>query len=316
MLTRKRKVQNLEDVVKRMNELDLAVDVIPCFVARDLGNLPPITFGSLDVSVLLTKIESLNDEVLLMRGAMKCQQTTPEALTKVCSETISRVHKLESEMLGVRSPGCPDVNMKVTASCQRRKAQGKPVVCPTKVTVTLPLVEPHVTRNVDSAVNPGPVETDSETDSQCRWSTVVKKTSKRTSNLCAEQSSPVVSVKKARKPVIGSAKVASITAVVKRKRKANVFATRFPPDQSADDLKRYLDGKLNVSVTCSQLKSKYPEYYRSFYVSAEVDDPKVFLDGHIWPEGIFVRWYKPSEKTHCSNTRKTDSMDDDSNGDT
>ena len=38
---------------------------------------------------------------------MKCQQTTPEALTKVCSETISRVHKLEGEMLGVRSAGCP-----------------------------------------------------------------------------------------------------------------------------------------------------------------------------------------------------------------
>ena len=160
---------------------------------------------------------------------MKCQQTRSVALTKVCSETISRVHKLEGEMLGVRYPGCPDVNMKVTASCQRRKAQGKHVVCPTKVPVALPLVQPPVTNNVDSAVDPGPVETDSETDSQCCWSTVVKKTSKRTSNLCAEQSSPVVSVKKARKPVIGSAKVASITTVVKRKRKANVFVTRFPP---------------------------------------------------------------------------------------
>ena len=114
----KKHVQNLEDIVKRMNELDSAVDVIPGFVARDLGNLPPITFDSLDVSVLLTKIESLNDEVLLMRGAMKCQQTTSEALTNVCSETISRVHKLEGEMLGVRSPGCPDVSMKVTPSCQ------------------------------------------------------------------------------------------------------------------------------------------------------------------------------------------------------
>ena len=191
------------------------------------------------------------------------------------------------------------------------------MVCPTKVkvTVALPLVEPDATRNVDSTVDPGPVETDSETDSQCRWSTVVKKTNKRASNVRAEQTSPVVSVKKARKPVIGSAKVASINAVVKRKRKANVFATRFPPDQSADNLKRYLDGKLNVNVTCLLLKSKYPEYYRTFYVSAEVDDPKVFLDGHIWPEGSFIRWFKPSEKVQRSNTRKTDYMDDDSNGD-
>ena len=112
---------------------------------------------------------------------MKCQQTTSEALKKVCSETISRVHKLEGEMLGMRSPGCPDVNVRVTAKCKKRKAQGTPVVCPTKskVTVALPLVEPAVTRHVDTAVDPGPVETDSETDSQCRWSTIVKKTSNR-----------------------------------------------------------------------------------------------------------------------------------------
>ena len=61
MLTRKgpkKFFQNLEDVVKRTNELDSAVDVIPCFIARNLGNLPLIMFDSLDASVLVTKIES------------------------------------------------------------------------------------------------------------------------------------------------------------------------------------------------------------------------------------------------------------------
>ena len=27
-------------------------------------------------------------------------------------------------------------------------------------------------------------------------------------------------------------------------------------------------------------------------MSAEVEDPKVLLDGHIWPESIYVRWYR------------------------
>ena len=85
--------------------------------------------------------------------------------------------------------------------------------------------------------------------------------------------------------------------------------------QNADDLNRYLDGKLNLNVTCLLLKCKYPENYWSFYVSAEVDDPKVFLDGHIWPEDIFVRWFKPSDKVQM-NSSKADYMDDDSNGDT
>ena len=35
---------------------------------------------------------------------MKCQQTTSEALTKVFSETISRGHKLEGEILVCRLP--------------------------------------------------------------------------------------------------------------------------------------------------------------------------------------------------------------------
>ena len=74
--------QNLDDVVKRLNELDPESEVIPCFVARDLGNLPPITFNSIDVSVLLAKIESMHDEVQLMRAGMTCQQTTAETLKK------------------------------------------------------------------------------------------------------------------------------------------------------------------------------------------------------------------------------------------
>ena len=66
----KKNVQNLDDCVKRLNELDPESEVIPCFVARDLGNLPPITFNSIDVSVLLAKIESMHDEVQLLRADM------------------------------------------------------------------------------------------------------------------------------------------------------------------------------------------------------------------------------------------------------
>ena len=86
----KKNVQNLDDVVKRLNELDPEREVIPFFVARDLGNLPPITFNSIDVSVLLAKIESMHDEVQLMRAGMTCQQSTAETLKrsvkKRCSE--------------------------------------------------------------------------------------------------------------------------------------------------------------------------------------------------------------------------------------
>ena len=81
--------------------------------------------------------------------------------------------------------------------------------------------------------------------------------------------------------MIGSASVKGMTAAVKRKRRANIFATRFSPDQCPDELKSYLDKTLNVSVTCTQLDSKYPESYTSFYISAEVDNPNVFMNEQI-----------------------------------
>ena len=61
-------------------------------------------------------------------------------------------------------------------------------------------------------------------------------------NAAVQQRNPATSVK------ITKHKVASLLAAGKRRRKANVFATRFVPDQSADDLKRYLEHKLNISV--------------------------------------------------------------------
>ena len=41
-------------------------------------------FNSIDVSLLLMKTESLNDEVLLLRAGMTCQQTTAETLKCYC----------------------------------------------------------------------------------------------------------------------------------------------------------------------------------------------------------------------------------------
>ena len=49
------------------------------------------------MSVLLAKIESMHDEVQLMRAGVTCQQTTAETLKKVCEETVLRMDVLESK---------------------------------------------------------------------------------------------------------------------------------------------------------------------------------------------------------------------------
>ena len=64
--------------MKRFNELDPDADTTPLFVASNLGNLPPITFDSIDVSVLLTKLERLTDQVAMLQTGLAAQTTVTE----------------------------------------------------------------------------------------------------------------------------------------------------------------------------------------------------------------------------------------------
>ena len=61
-------VNNLRDICQLLEEKGDAK--LPDFVALDLGNLPPITFNHLDVSVLLSKIEKLSCNVNFLKEGM------------------------------------------------------------------------------------------------------------------------------------------------------------------------------------------------------------------------------------------------------
>ena len=102
--------------------------------------------------------------------------------------------------------------------------------------------------------------------------------------------------KKASQMRVGSATTNKITAT-KRKRLANLFATRFSPDLTCTDLESYLCDVSKIHTKCEKLESKHPDSYSSFYVRAECDDPEVFINQEIWPEGIYFRWFKP-RKNH------------------
>ena len=243
----KKNVQNLDDVVKRLNELDPESDVIPCFVARDLGNLPPITFNSIDVSVLLAKIESMHDEVQLLRAGMTCQQTTAETLKQVCEETVSRMDMLESKTSGLSCSSCDDyvtrntesqhVNPIINEGCQMT-VELHPVAAsvdsarapvPVKAVNSVPVRVNSVPVLVNNTPATVPVETGiNSTRNDERWSTVVRKGVKRRATPEVDiQRNPLSPVTRMKQPVIGRAKVAGIVAAERRKKKANIFASRF-----------------------------------------------------------------------------------------
>ena len=190
----------------------------------------------------------------------------------------------------------------LSSSCAPQAVALPPVVQPSSSCAPLAVALPPVVQtsialpSVAHGVLPtmvSPTET---------WSTVVRSRPKRPPGLIAAVKPPP---SKAKKPVIRTARATGIAAVDKRKRRANIFASRFAPDQCPVALKRYLDSALQTSVTCTKLDTKHPDEYSSFLVVADVDNPRSLLDGQLWPENIFVRWYRPaSNKDDCESQER------------
>ena len=83
-------------VVLCVHEYDSTVDIpLPCFVASNLADLPPITFDSIDVSVLQLKWERLADDVTILKSGLQSHGESTQGLTDVCQDTAARIAELE-----------------------------------------------------------------------------------------------------------------------------------------------------------------------------------------------------------------------------
>ena len=81
--------------------------------------------------------------------------------------------------------------------------------------------------------------------------------------------------------------------------KANVFATRYKPDTTEDDVKSDLkaDPRIkDLDICVEKVKTKY-DTYASFPVTCvcKEDESKLFYMQDLWPPGILYREWK--EKT-------------------
>ena len=68
--------------------------------------------------------------------------------------------------------------------------------------------------------------------------------------------------------------------------------SRKSPD-TCDDILVYLNSRLSVKlpVKVSSLETKH-DSYASFHITCECNNPSVFMDPFLWPEDIFVRWWR------------------------
>ena len=76
------------------------------------------------------------------------------------------------------------------------------------------------------------------------------------------------------------------------KRLARLYVTKFAPDYTEDELKAYIKRKIKIDAKCTKMVSRSPEFYSSFKVEAQCEDPNIFMDPATWTKGIYYNWYR------------------------
>ncbi|KAJ8050291.1 hypothetical protein HOLleu_03433 [Holothuria leucospilota] len=290
-ITRKggnKKHKNLEDIITKIKEV--TVSELPLFVAKDLRQLPQP-----HMSPILAK---LND---IQTNFSAITSTVHDHVKDTFWESFSKIDKRLS-LLESNTSFQSNVNPQPTTLAERISSNptrasetelctSSDKYCAQAICTTGSPESNVITMATD--VNTG---TDTSITTDATWSSIVRQGGKRRvvpyntdSHVKAEQQNQ----KQKKKPMVGKASATGFTSV-KRKRIANVFATRFSPEVDTDELKDYLEEKLSLTVSVERLQSKFSNYYSSFYIKAECDDPTVFMDPEIWPEGIYFRWYRPN----------------------
>ena len=270
---KKKGTQNLDDILKKLHELD---DDLPTFVAQDLSNLPPISMDSIDVSVLLRKIESLSAQVSMLKTGLATQCDTTKSLVDQYNAVSNKVETMSTDLNRCRGRNS------ILSKAPAEQCTGESHSTKNPIVNLLPTSEVNL-KNKQTI--------DISNNDSVPWSQVVK-----TKNKKDNCKGPVQKPNVRRILPVGKATHTGIKSV-KKSRVANIFASRFFPNQDCQELAKHLSDQFKLQVTCRALASKFPSSYSSFHIRAECDDPSVFMDPSMWPEGIYYRWYKPEKQT-------------------
>ena len=72
-------------------------------------------------------------------------------------------------------------------------------------------------------------------------------------------------------------------------------------------LTEYLRGKLHIEVEVSPVHTRF-NTYRTFQVQATCEDPSVFMDESLWPEGTLFRWWRRGYVNHSQTQQPGDAQ--------
>ena len=320
----KKSAANLDDMIRLLQEKGTDV---PLFVARDLSRLPPITFDSVDVSSLLHSVRRAQLEIDVLKASVGIQRDTTVDLTEIIKAVDLRMAAVETASIvpavpvAMVTPAAVVDADDITLAKQLATTAARPddtqwlalgetssavtTICASSTSICAPLTSvcaPPTSVCAPSTSVCAP-STSSRAPTTTEWTTVVRRphNTKQPSRVNSTGARP-----KKKTGVTGNGQGSGLRSV-KRKRLASIFATRFEPHVSCDDIELYLKSRLvgNVPVKVDAIPTKFSTY-ASFHITCECDEPAIFMDPSLWPEDIFVRWWRsPASPSSTASTAKS-----------
>ena len=271
----KMKEQTIEDVIKIMHEKG---HEMPKFAAHDLSRLPPVSFDSIDVSALLHRMERTATEVHLLKDALSQQVKVNEDLHSAISSMQIRLDDLEKRKNDNR-------NSDIAGSFLR--ANAPPAEDP-DITLAKAIFDTATTVEINESAKPNQ---NPEPLTAATGTTLFSELASKLGEWQVQRHKQ----NNKRKPqgIKGTAK--SELKIVKPKRLANVFASRFDPQVTEDQLKNYLEKQTSLTVEVEKVQTKF-DTYSSFHIKCRCENPQIFMDENIWPEEAYVRWWRESKQ--------------------
>ena len=288
--------QAMEDIIA----LCLKQDDLPVtFAAVDVTNMPPVSFDSIDVCTLLSKIEASREEVGMLKACVTSMRETMVEQQEVIKELTASVASIRDNVVAK-----PHV-------CELRAEPSAPPLELDSPPLELDSEPTRLTSTPAAAQKRGEGECESESIMRLTptltapqkhgeeiemlgYSYVVRNGKQKPQPVKPMGRQRQNSVKnKNRKEVIGKGTGLSFRAK-ENTRFANVFVSRLEPGLETETVKNYLDKTLNVN--CKVECSRASEWYTSFHIECVCIDPSVFMNDQIWPDGAYVRWWKPDRQ--------------------
>ena len=300
-----RKESSVEDIYKFLDELG---ENVPTFVAHDLAALPPIAFENIDLCTLLRAVQNSRDELAIItqtlseqsvvnkdlsarlfdveRGFVDGTSRTPENVPPFISPP-----RVERPATSVAPPAPRSALMPLPPDDDSETADSESDSSETAIkTADVPLAATH--DDVVSEETPPPLTEG--------WSAVVRKPRQRQkpapkNEVPVAKAAPTDNTHShsTRKHMAAGKARGTGLNVAQRQRFASVFVTGFTADVEAVQIREHVETCTGLKVEVVKLDTKH-DTYSSFHVKATCDNPSVFMDDDLWPEGVRYRWFKPA----------------------